>query len=243
MTGNHSGNDDATQNADAEFDNYSGTYGETVNSALSFSGLDVDFFTRVKADYIVEIAQDHFDNISHCDLLDVGCGVGNFHPLLTPHFNMVHGIDVSARSLDEAQRQNADCRYSHYNGERFPFADNSFDLVIGVCVLHHVPPPNWLNFASEMHRVLRKGGLSLVFEHNPLNPLSVHVVNNCPFDADAVLLRSKKTCALFEAAGFAHVAPRFILTLPAANRQLRFMDRLFSRMPLGAQYYVSGSKV
>ena len=61
----------------------------------------------------------------------------------------------------------------------------------------------------------------MVFEHNPKNPLTMRVVNRCPFDRDAVLLKSAETVRLFEQAGFEAVERRYILTIPAANRWLR----------------------
>ncbi len=81
-----------------------------------------------------------------------------------------------------------------------------------------------------------------MFEHNPVNPLAVHVVNNCPFDADAVLLRAPKTKALLSGAGFEDVVARSIITIPPFNAFFRGIDRLFSRLPLGAQYYVAAKK-
>ena len=93
-----------------------------------------------------------------------------------------------------------------------------------------------------MARVLKPGGLALVFEHNPRNPLTMRIVNRCPFDADAVLLRSEKTIALFEQIGMIDVHTRYILSVPAANHTLRRVDRAFGRLPFGAQYYVSAQK-
>ena len=42
------------------FDEYKESYSDTVNNSIGFSGLDVDFFTRVKADYLVDICTKHF---------------------------------------------------------------------------------------------------------------------------------------------------------------------------------------
>lgn len=82
----------------------------------------------------------------------------------------------------------------------------------------------------------------LVFEHNPKNPLTMRAVNNCPFDEDAVLLKSETTVDLLKGAGFVDVAWRYILSVPAGNRALRKVDALFSRIPFGAQYYVSAKR-
>lgn len=224
------------------FDEHEAKYSDTVNDVLSFSGLDVDFFTRVKADYIVDLACEHFETKVGGRLLDVGCGVGNFHPLLIPHFERIDGVDISQSSIERGQAGNPSVHYQCYDGHKLPYDDATFDVAITVCVMHHVPPANWPGFAKEMHRVVKPGGLSLVFEHNPKNPVSVHVVNNCPFDEDAVLLRSPQTVKLFEEAGFDDVKARSIITIPPINRFVRRLDRLFSRLPLGAQYYVAATK-
>ena len=42
----------------------------------------------------------------------------------------------------------------------------------------------------ELKRVLRAGGACVIFEHNPLNPLTVQAVNTCPFDENAVLIKA-----------------------------------------------------
>lgn len=231
-----------TEKTSETFDAYEARYRDTVNQAVGFSGLDVDFFTRVKADYIADLARAEFGDLSGVRLLDVGCGIGNFHPLLTRHFGHVHGVDISASSIERARQANPDVAYSVYEGHRLPYEDASMDVAMAVCVMHHVPPEQWPEFSAEMHRVLRPGGVALIFEHNPLNPLSVHVVNNCPFDEDAVLLRAPKTEALFREAGFSEVSRRFILTVPAFNDTIRKVDTWFSRVPLGAQYYVRARK-
>jgi hypothetical protein len=82
----------------------------------------------------------------------------------------------------------------------------------------------------------------LVFEHNPRNPLTMRAVNSCPFDEDAVLLKAETTVRLLENAGFRDAVQRYILSVPAGNRMLRKVDSVFSRVPLGAQYYVSAKK-
>jgi SAM-dependent methyltransferase len=121
-----------------------------------------------------------------------------------------------------------------------PYPGGSFDAASAVCVFHHVPVANRVHLAQDVRRVLRAGGLFAIFEHNPLNPLTMHVVNNCEFDKDAVLLRRRETESLIEKAGFRDVDTRFILTLPAKGRIPRGVDRLFARIPLGAQYFTVG---
>ncbi|MDP3898194.1 MAG: class I SAM-dependent methyltransferase, partial [Mesorhizobium sp.] len=110
-----------------------------------------------------------------------------------------------------------------------------------ICVMHHVPATQWQQFSSEMRRILKPGGLAVVFEHNPFNPLTRRIVTDCVFDRNAVLLRPAKTKELLSGAGFSDVTARHILTIPAANRLLRTVDRAFSLLPVGAQYYVKAT--
>ncbi|MRG53973.1 methyltransferase domain-containing protein [Phyllobacterium sp. SYP-B3895] len=221
------------------FDEYGKSYTETVNEAIAFTGLSVDFFTRVKAAYLVELAQAHFGGTAHLEVLDVGCGIGNFHPLLSSTFRSLRGVDISAASVDAARANNPGVAYDVYDGLTLPYADATYDAVFTICVLHHVPPVQWPIFVSEMKRILKPGGLALIFEHNPYNPVTLRIVNRCPFDEDAVLLKPDTTRALFHDAGFANISSRSILTVPAANKMLRKLDQVFGRLPIGAQYYLT----
>ncbi|WP_163266355.1 class I SAM-dependent methyltransferase [Chelativorans alearense] len=224
------------------FDSYGDNYSETVNRSVAFTGLDVDFFTHVKAAYILDLCRSSLGPPDQVRALDVGCGVGNFHGLLAPSLGSLSGVDVSSSSIERAKQRHPSVDYQAYDGRRLPYDDGAFDLAFTVCVMHHVDPAQWAEFASEMRRVLRAGGLALVFEHNPRNPLTLRAVNNCPFDEDAVLLRAETTAGLFTQAGFRNVTSRFILSVPAAGSAMRTLDRVFSRLPLGAQYYVRAEK-
>jgi ubiquinone/menaquinone biosynthesis C-methylase UbiE len=62
------------------------------------------------------------------------------------------------------------------DGERLPFQDESFDVVFGSSILHHLNLPAALR---DIHRVLRRGGRLVFAEPNLLNPhiaLSFHVL-------------------------------------------------------------------
>jgi SAM-dependent methyltransferase len=220
------------------FDGYKDTYSDAVDSAIAFSGLSVDFFTRAKAGYLLDVVRKHFGDLSQLAILDVGCGVGNYHALLKPHFGRIAGVDVSGACIEAAIQRNDGVEYKVYNGDELPFDDASFDVAFAICVIHHVPPAQWPKFVSEMRRVLKPGGQAIVFEHNPRNPLTMRIVNRCPFDEDAVLLRCETAVKLFEDAGFANVDGRYIFSVPAGNATLRRVDMLFARIPLGAQYFV-----
>lgn len=225
-----------------EFDLYSDVYTDAVNESLAFSGLTVDFFTKVKAAYFIDVLNRQFDDPAELSLLDIGCGVGIYHGLIGPEIKSLTGVDISATSIAHAREKHPDVDYHVYDGSTLPFKDNSFDATLTVCVMHHVPPKAWPNFAKEMARVLRPNGLAVVFEHNPRNPVTMRAVNNCPFDKDAVLLKATKMKELLSGVGLADVRSRYILSIPAVGSALRRIDGIFSPLGLGAQYYTIGRK-
>lgn len=227
------------QSRPSQFDAYSGSYDDAVNRSLGFLG-KVDYFTRVKAGYLIDLLGEHFGDAGKVRLLDVGCGVGNVHPLLVGNVASLSGCDVSAGCLGEAEGRNPGVAYRHYDGDRLPFDDAVFDAAVTTCVMHHVPPLQWPAFAAELKRVVRPGGMAVVFEHNPLNPLTRRVVNNCEFDEDAVLLGQGKTRGLLAGAGFGQVSSRAILSVPSFGRWSRKLDRALGLLPFGAQYFAKG---
>jgi SAM-dependent methyltransferase len=226
----------------AEFDAYTANYNEEINKALNFSGLDIDFFARVKNDYLVDILDGRPGGAAKAELIDVGCGVANAHKQLTGRVGGLAGIDVSAASIAVARQRNPDIRYEVFDGAHLPFADRSFDVAFAINVFHHVPVEQRPALVADVRRVLRPGGLFAIFEHNPLNPVTRRIVNTCEFDKDAVLLKRRDSETLLASSGFGDIRTRYIFAVPAAGRLLRNVDRLFSLLPLGAQYYTVGTR-
>lgn len=220
----------------AEFDVWRDDYERVVDRSIEFSGLGHDFFMAAKADLLAEVAAERLGGGQNVRLLDVGCGVGRLHAHLKGRFGEVHGCDVSQESIARAALENPTVSYCANERPRLPYPDDAFDLVTTSCVLHHVPPADWLTFARELRRVTRPGGVAVVIEHNPWNPLTRLAVSRCPFDADAVLLSGPRAKRLMLAAGFGSASNRFFLTFPSSRPTVRRLERLLSRAPLGAQY-------
>jgi ubiquinone/menaquinone biosynthesis C-methylase UbiE len=222
------------------FDTYDKSFGAVVQSSIDFSGLPHSFFTAAKADAVRELIATRLAGIPKPHMLDVGCGVGEFHPFVQGMFGRLCGADVSAASVAQARIRNPGVQYEAYVGEALPYDSATFDLSIAICVLHHVLPPRWVGFLREMRRVVRPGGLVCLIEHNPFNPLTRLAVARCEFDRDAVLLRAGRTRALMAEAGLQGVQSHYFLMLPSAAPQARRLEHAFRRIPLGAQYIASG---
>jgi SAM-dependent methyltransferase len=171
-------------------------------------------------------------------VLEIGCGVGLLQQRLRPLLTHLWGIDPSITSLAAAPRG----RGIAADGLHLPFADESFHLVIAVCVLHHVPPDHRAAFLAEATRVIRRDGLLTLCEHNPWNPLTRLVVNRCEFDGDAVLLPLAESKRRLAAAGLGKVQSRYIHFFPWRGVLWQRMERLLAPVPLGGQYVVDASR-
>ena len=224
------------------FDHHADGYSHTINGALKEFDASHDFFYRHKAKLIARLLAGMGRDASAMDLLDVGCGIGNIHELIGPKFRSLHGVDVSGTSIAEAKSRFPQYQYTAYDGNRLPVEDGSVDIALAICVFHHVPPAYWSQLAAEMLRVLRPGGVVLIIEHNPWNPVTRHIVNTCPIDADAVLLSRPRTVRLLKEAGAVKVSARSILSIPPKTDFLMTVDSLFGLLPLGAQYYCLAQK-
>jgi 2-polyprenyl-3-methyl-5-hydroxy-6-metoxy-1,4-benzoquinol methylase len=226
----------------SEFDQHRDTYEHDIDRAIRFSGKGHDYFTQVKAEYLVEILKGLAPRDRHLRLLDVGCGHGLIHRALQSADLplKISGIDVAASVIEIARRENPSVDYNSYDGAVLPYGQDEFDSAVTITVMHHVPPEQWGDFLAEMKRVVRPGGVVAVFEHNPYNPLTAHIVRTCPIDANAVLLPSRQLKALMRKVGLQSVEGRFILFTPFNSPLFKLFDRLMGRIPLGAQYYVVG---
>jgi len=223
-----------------EFDNYANSYDEDVNTAMKGTGVDLDFATSFKAELLVDLISKHIGAPSSAKCLDLGCGVGLYEHLLRDKIGEIHGVDVSSKSVERARENNPDAFYKVYNGTKLPYSDGEFDVVFIITVMHHIPPKNWGNTLLEVKRVLREKGLCVIFEHNPYNPATRWIVSRCEFDEDAVLLSAQRSKTLLEEAGFTSIEKNSILTIPFKNPLSKPIDKVFSKLPFGAQYYCLG---
>ena len=102
--------------------------------------------------------------------LEVGAGTGYFSLNVLRAGIVRHAscTDISPGMLRalraNAERLRLDVETAHADAETLPFAEGSFDLVLGHAVLHHIP--DLPRAFGEFHRVLRPGGW-IVFAGEP----------------------------------------------------------------------------
>lgn len=115
-------------------------------------------------------------------------------------------------------------------------------MVFAACVFHHIPQTYYTGIFQEIKRVLKPNGIFVIFEHNPLNPLTVNAVNTCPFDENAVLITSKKLQKMLSDNVFTHTESAYRIFFPNFLSSLRYLEPYLTWLPLGAQYYVLSRK-
>ncbi|MDQ1433843.1 MAG: hypothetical protein QOF59_659, partial [Actinomycetota bacterium] len=154
------------------FDAYATDYRDAVAKSISFAGREQDYFARRKADYLTELTDRLVGKPADMAVLDIGCGVGVVEAFLVPTFRQVHGVDVAGEAVAHAASDHPRANFSVHDGSVLPFADDTFDVAFAACVLHHIDRAERAAFVAEMQRVIRPGGIGVVFEHNLLNPLT-----------------------------------------------------------------------
>lgn len=95
--------------------------------------------------------------------LDFGCGVGRLTQALANRFVETHGVDIADSMISNANRLNHHPRscYYHVNqkSDLGMFSDKSFDFIITLITLQHIPKKFALYYISEFMRIARTGGV------------------------------------------------------------------------------------
>ena len=110
-------------------------------------------------------------------VIDCGCGAGEYVRALTALGADTWGIEYSAEKIGEAQRLGglAEGRVAVGDIEAIEFADDHFDIALVNEVLEHVPRDD--RGIREVHRILKPGGVALIFSPNRLYPFETHGVS------------------------------------------------------------------
>lgn len=179
-------------------------------------------------------------------VLDYGCGHGHLSLRYSGSgASKVIGIDISKKFIDLATKQRdglgvdaALCQFVEMDAHDLKFEDDSFDLVIGYAILHHLDTKLAV---KEIYRVLKPCGRVLLLEPLADNPAlklfrwltpGIRTVDERPFTrSDLVSLfpaeqwdRQLKFCGILEAP--LAVLTSIIIPKRVDNFLLRSADRI-----------------
>jgi len=120
-----------------------------------------DFFTYLE------------DNAKNSEILDYGCGIGSFiEKVIKYNPKKIIGIDISEISINKAKKKSEELKinvdYRVDNCEKTSFDNNSFDIVYGTGILHHLQIDKCLD---EIYRILKSNGNLIFIEPLGTNPI------------------------------------------------------------------------
>jgi len=139
------------------------SFGEEWSKFNSFSDVDLN----VTGDEYFDIVPEHV--YKDKKVLDAGCGTGRWSKYISAKASEIEAVDPSAAVFSAASvLQGCDnARVSQASIDNLPFADNSFDFVFSLGVLHHIPDTQ--NAMNKCVLKVKPGGLFLVYLYYSLD--------------------------------------------------------------------------
>jgi SAM-dependent methyltransferase len=215
------------------FDEFTDNYNQLLNNSTKFFSSSEQYFAQYKVDEVRRSLTSLPSSI-----LEYGCGIGrNIHYLKTAYPDAIlEGSDISEASLELARKLNPSINF--FNEENGFDKAKTYDLIFIAGVFHHIPPLLRDSVISNLKERLSSTGSLFIFEHNPFNPITRNIVDKCPYDEDAILLKPSEMKSRLSNAKFEIVETKFCLFIPPKLKSLIFLERYLSWLPLGGQYWV-----
>jgi len=147
----------------------------------------------------------HINNTSN--ILDMGCGTGNYSAALQPFAKSIIGIDISKGMIEQAQTKFPHLTFICGDVTNLPFNANTFDGAFAIQVLHHIEKK--LTFLEEVYRVLRSGACLAIdsCSHQQLRTFWLYYYFPKGLDLDLARIPDcGEIASLLERAGFSNVS-------------------------------------
>lgn len=225
-----------------EFDLLADEYHEQHKANVAITGEGPEYFAEYKIADLASLVREK--GIAADRLLDFGSGIGNSVPFFRKYFGQSKLCcgDVSARSIEIAQTRFRGNEDYLLIGKDILLPSQSQDIVFSACVFHHIPHVDHQHWLAELLRVTRPGGLLVIYEHNPMNPLTVRAVNTCPLDVNARLIRGATLMQRALNSGWEEACVDYKLFFPSILKSLRPLEKHLGWFGLGAQYRMAARR-
>jgi len=128
---------------------------------LKFHEHDDDLVKKGGEEYFDILTNEMINSKTYA--LDVGCGTGRWTKFLAPKVGFIEAVDPSEAifAADKLLDKIENIRLSKASIETLPFADETFDFVMSVGVLHHIP--NTKEALNDCVKKVKKGGYFFVY--------------------------------------------------------------------------------
>ena len=218
-----------------DFDEYTADYNRLLQQQTAFFSPNEEYFARYKVDIVRNRVGFPVGSV-----LEFGCAIGRNIPFLQQAFPqaVITGSDISEASLVIARQENSGVEFV----ADVDTLDGPYDLIFIAGVFHHIAVAERAAVARRLHSLLAPGGQLFVFEHNPYNPVTRRIVSNCPYDADAVLLKPAELRTLLMSAALEVDDSAYCLFIPPRLHVLVPLEKLLRWLPLGGQYWVQARR-
>ncbi|HAJ26875.1 MAG TPA: hypothetical protein DCG53_06455 [Syntrophus sp. (in: bacteria)] len=233
-----------------EFDKYARGYSGGHEDPLKrLFGKDLDQFIYVKAKWLWHfLSREKALSDRRLRLLDYGCGTGEMLKWLSLFGfpGHMYGADISSDMIKEAERR---CNeppkpfLSCIGETKTNFDGNYFDYVVATCVFHHIEREIRDDVLREIERILVPGGKLIIFEHNPINPMTRLIVKRAVIDRDAILLYPREIKCRFDRVILKLCRLEYLMFFPPNMKPLHRLEKFLSWCPMGAQFAAVGQKM
>ena len=115
-------------------------------------------------EHLLNVLQHFFNENGVKKILEVGVGSGKTMKALRSLGYNVDGIDISPASAELSGVQVA-------SATKIPFAQDSFDCVLGISIIEHLTKAEGIRFIEEARRVLKNSGVIFLVTPNFSSPL------------------------------------------------------------------------
>jgi SAM-dependent methyltransferase len=186
-------------------------------------------------------------------VLSLGCGIGDTELLLAPHVAEIVGLDLAPSAIRQAREDaaGAGCRNLRYiegTLDSAGFGTGSFDLIIAIFFLHHVPDAMLAGLPGRIRELLSPGGCFYSLDPSrhrlsgAIGSLLIPKLMRKYQSPDERELDAGSTAGLFAHAGFEARSEFYdFVSSPLAGllpgwemgyREARRMDDIIVRIPL-----------
>lgn len=136
-------------------------------------------------------------DMKNMKVLDAGCAAGWYSNQLINRGASVVATDISPEMVTATKRRvGSKAEVICLDLEtKFPFEDNTFDLIISSLTLHYIA--NWSHTFNEFYRILNSSGLLLFSIHHPFMDIKISQTGDY-FSNELIIDKWKKAGKTFE---------------------------------------------